>query len=167
VIDLQGGADSLTLANGFNTVTVMNIENVTGGNSNDTILIGNATGSTTVTAGLGFDVITASAGQDSFRFTGVADSQSGSGDTVNNFNAIDDRFVYSGFISNGSDAVTYVGTDTAFAVTNHSQARLDTSLGGTLLQIDVNGDGVMNASDIEVHLTNLAGTLHNSNFALA
>lgn len=39
--------------------------------------------------------------------------------------------------------------------------------GNATLQIDVNGGGVMDAHDIEVHLTNYIGTLHDSNFLLA
>jgi hypothetical protein len=39
--------------------------------------------------------------------------------------------------------------------------------GNATLQIDVNGDGVMDASDIEIHLTNYTGTLHDSNFMLS
>jgi hypothetical protein len=35
------------------------------------------------------------------------------------------------------------------------------------LQIDVDGDGQMGANDIEVHLTNYAGTLHDSNFIIS
>jgi hypothetical protein len=34
------------------------------------------------------------------------------------------------------------------------------------LQIDVNGDGQFGANDIEIHLANLAGTLHDANFVL-
>ena len=48
-----------------------------------------------------------------------------------------------------------------------SEARVDNSGGNATLQIDVNGDGVMDANDVEIHLTNYVGTLHDSNFILA
>jgi len=39
--------------------------------------------------------------------------------------------------------------------------------GNDVLQIDVNGDGVMDSADMEINLVNLNGTLHNANFLLA
>ena len=168
-VDLGGGTnDVLGLTNGLNSLSVTNIEFVFGGNSNDNIVIANTTGSTTVTGGLGVDTIGASAGQDNFRFVSAADSQTGNGDQIANFDAAIDRFVFHLTGPNGfTGPINFVGSD-AFDGTPgapQSEARFDTASG--LLQIDVNGDGFMDSSDIEVHLSNLTGTLTNSNFILA
>ena len=48
----------------------------------------------------------------------------------------------------------------------HSEARVDTTGGNATLQIDVNGDGQFGANDIEIHLTNYIGTLHDANFII-
>ena len=53
------------------------------------------------------------------------------------------------------------------AASPQSEARVDTTGGNATLQIDVNGDGVMDANDIEIHLTNYTGTLHDANFLLS
>jgi hypothetical protein len=49
----------------------------------------------------------------------------------------------------------------------HSEARVDQSGGNATLQIDVNGNGVMDGNDIEIHLANYTGTLHDQNFLLS
>jgi hypothetical protein len=48
----------------------------------------------------------------------------------------------------------------------HSEARVDTAGGNATLQIDVNGDGQFGANDIEIHLTNYTGALHDANFII-
>ena len=170
-VDLGAGTDTLRLADGFNSVTVNNIENVFGGNGNDNIVIANTAGSTTVTGGLGTDTITASAGQDNFRFTSAAESSTGNGDQVVNFDAGHDAFIFdhmTGGANGLTGPITFVGSNgfDGTAAAPQSEARLDTVGGVTTLQIDVNGDGVMGANDIEIHLVNLTGTLTNSNFIL-
>lgn len=140
-----------------------NIENVFGGSNNDNIVIANTTGSTTVTGGLGSDSVTASAGQDNFRFTSAADSQAGNADQVVDFDATNDGFVFNGMTGNFASSIHFVGTD-PLAGGGQSQAHLIN--GGTLLQIDVDGDGLMGANDMEVQLVNQTGTLSDSNFHL-
>ncbi|MBR0717279.1 VCBS domain-containing protein [Bradyrhizobium liaoningense] len=166
-IDLGGGTDSLVMNGIFNSVTVNNVENVTGSIMNDSIVIANATGTTTVSGGGGMDMMTASAGVDNFRYASVSDSYVGMSDTIDGFNAAQDFFVFDnsmvgagGFTGN---SVNFVDSD-PFTSTGQSQARLDNSGGQTMLQIDVNGDGNMDASDIEIHLTNNVGTITNGNF---
>ncbi len=162
-VDLGAGNDTLNLANGFNSVTVNNVETVNGGSGNDTIVIANASGTTTVTGGQGFDVMTASAGHDVFNFGSVADSQFGSGDQIINFDAANDSFEFSGMSGSFASAITYVDT-APFDGGGHSEAHLANIGGQTVLQIDVNGDGVMTSADMEIQLVNLSGTLHSSNF---
>jgi hypothetical protein len=166
-IDLGGGTDTLTLGNGFNTVTVSNIENVFGGNTVDNIVIANTTGSTTVTGGLGNDSITASAAVDNFHFASVADSAfGGATDVVTNFNAGSDNFTFDGVAgANGfTSAIHFVGTDVGFDGGNQTEARLVN--GGNTLQIDVDGNGVMDSHDMEIQLVTPVGPLTDSNFHL-
>ena len=170
--DLGAGSDTLRLhtdasPNHYgNTVTVKNVETVIGGDYTDVIAIADtSTAATTiVTAGLGQDFVTAGAGSDTIRFTSLADSAVGNTrDTVTNFDAAHDTFEFdfSGFTTQihfvGSGAFT--GTT---ATHGGAQARLDTS---NILHIDVNGDGVIDAThDMEIQLNNLHGTLSDNNF---
>jgi hypothetical protein len=167
-IDLGDGNDTLNLNGGSFGLTVANVENINGSANFDTITIGNAvTGSATVTAGVGADAITASAGQDNFRFTSVADSTiNGQADTVVNFDASQDKFIFAGITVTGGQ-IDYVGAG-AFEGGNHASAVLQNiGPGNDVLNIDINGDGVMDSADMVVNLTNLNGTLHSSNFLLA
>jgi T5SS/PEP-CTERM-associated repeat protein len=162
-IDLGDGIDTLQLANGSNTVTVKNVETVIGGSGIDNIAIANTAGSTTVIGGLGADIITASAGQDIIRFVSAADSATGNGDHVVNFDAAQDKFDFSAMSGAFASQVEFVDT-AAFLGNEHSSAHLEINGGTTLLQIDVNGDG---AADMEMQLIGLNGDLHNQNFVLA
>jgi VCBS repeat-containing protein len=167
-VDLGGGNDTLTLSNDFNSIIVYNTENVIGGSNTDNIAIGNTSGSTTVTGGLGSDNISASAGQDHIRFTSAADSSVGNADTVNNFDASQDTFVFdqmSGGANGLTGAIDFIGSD-AFHGSHTSEARIDINGTSALLQIDVNGDGVIDGNDIEVVLNNLTGTLSSANFSV-
>jgi hypothetical protein len=64
-----------------------------------------------------------------------------------------------------NNTINYVGTN-GFDGGGVSEARLDTSGGQPLLQIDVDGDGVMTANDMVIELHNLNGLLSNSNFLI-
>jgi Ca2+-binding RTX toxin-like protein len=130
----------------------------------------NTGGTTTVTGGLGADTLVASAAADNFYFASAAESQTGNGDTIVNFDAANDTFTFTNVA--GPDGVTgpihFVGTAgfDGSAGSLHSEARVDVTGGTANLQIDVNGDGVMDSHDIEIHLTNYTGTLHDQNFML-
>ncbi|SDM85099.1 VCBS domain-containing protein [Afipia sp. GAS231] len=167
-IDLGGGNDTLNLNGGSFGLTVANTETINGSANFDTITISNAvTGSTTITAGAGADNITASAGQDNFRFTSVADSTiNGQSDTITNFDAGHDTFTFAGITVAGG-SIDYVGAG-AFEGAGHASAVLQNfGPGNDVLNIDINGDGVMDSADMVVNLANLTGTLHSSNFLLA
>jgi hypothetical protein len=108
---------------------------------------------------------------DTFVFNSAAVGQ----DTITNFHADTDVLQFKASMFAGTQAVldaihddghgnTVIAVD---APTPHSEARVDTTGGNATLQIDVNGDGVMDAHDIEIHLTNYTGTLHDSNFLLS
>jgi hypothetical protein len=54
-----------------------------------------------------------------------------------------------------------------FAGSGQASAHLQNlAPGDDLLQIDIDGDGQMTSNDMDISLTNLTGTLHNSNFLL-
>ena len=105
--------------------------------------------------------------QDNFRFVSVADSTiNGQTDTITNFDAVHDTFTFAGItVANGQ--IDYVGAG-SFEGAGHASATLqNVGLGNDVLNIDIDGDGVMTAADMVVSLTNLTGTLHSSNFLLA
>lgn len=165
-IDLGDGNDTLTLNSGSN-VTVANVETINASANFDNIsIVNSAAGSTTVTAGAGADFITASAGQDNFSFTNVADSTiNGQSDTIANFDAVNDTFRFAGITVAGGQ-IDYVGTN-AFEGNGHASVVLQNfGPGNDQLQIDINGDGTIDSSDMVISLNNMTGTLHSSNFLL-
>jgi hypothetical protein len=176
--DLAGGSDTLQLFDDglhSNAVTVRNAESVVGSSTSDAITIANTTGATTVNAGGGADFVTASVADDHIRFTAVSDSPSGGGrDTVTGFDADHDAFEFFTalvggqpvhFIGNG-DAAPPLGEEAAFDANGSPEARLANIGGLQVLQIDLNGDGQINGSDMEIALPGLSHTLHDSNFML-
>jgi hypothetical protein len=98
-------------------------------------------------------------------------SQTGNGDQILNFNANQDNFTFTNMTGpNGFVGLVHFMDTAAFdgsAATPHSEARVDQTGGNATLQIDVNGDGLMDANDIQIHLTNYTGTLHDANFILS
>jgi len=69
--DLGGGNDTLMLAGGTNTLTVSNVETVTGGAGNDAITVTGTVGAT-INGGAGNDAITGGAGNDTVDYSGAA-----------------------------------------------------------------------------------------------
>nr|WP_249810728.1 VCBS domain-containing protein [Bradyrhizobium sp. 17] len=171
VVDFGDGNDTLNLNSQYNGVTIINVEHVNGSTGSDFIIIGNTTGTTTVTGGTGADNITASAAADNFNFNSAAESQTGNGDTVVNFDASSDTFMFTNMTGpNGFTGPVHFVDTAAFdgsAGSPHSEARVDQSGGNATLQIDVNGNGVMDGNDIEILLANYTGTLHDQNFLLS
>jgi Ca2+-binding RTX toxin-like protein len=165
-IDLGDGNDVLNLNTSVFGMagSVSNTETINGSANLDNITIVNSvTGSTTITAGAGMDVLTASAGHDTFRFTSTADSGGAGIDTINNFDAANDTFAFSG-ISVAGGRIEFVDNGGDLLGGNQASARLQSNgPGNDLLQIDTDGNGT---TDMEVSLQNLAGTLHTSNFLL-
>jgi hypothetical protein len=168
---MGAGNDTLNFQSTANSVTVVNAETVSGSDGNDFITIGNGSGATTVTGGLGADMITVGSSPVNFNFNAVGESQTGSGDTVVNFDAANDTFTFTNMTGpNGFTGPIHFVDTAAFdgtAAAPQSEARVDMTGGNATLQIDVNGDGIMDSHDVEVHLTNYVGTLHDSNFILA
>ena len=171
VFDMGAGNDVINFGAQANGVTVVNAETVNGSDGNDFNTIGNTSGNTTITGGLGSDTVVAGSTPVNFNFTAAAQSQTGNGDTILNFNADNDTFTFTSMTGpNGFTGPIHFVDTAAFdgsAATPHSEARVDTTGANATLQIDVNGDGVMDAHDIEIHLTNYSGTLRDSNFLLS
>ena len=159
-IDLGAGNDSLQLADGGNSVTVNNIENVIGGNGNDGIVVAGAVGTTTVTGGLGQDFITAGAGTTDIRFTTPADSAASAAATPSTTSTPPTMPSCSTMSPGLAGAIHFVG----FNGTLDGHGQSEAVLNGNTLQIDVNGDGVIGAGDMEVQLNGLTGSLTDANF---
>ena len=140
---ISATVDVLNLNGGSFNLVVANAETINGSAAYDAFAVGNTSGSTTVTAGAGQDSITASAGQDNFRFTSAADSVAGGAtDIIANFVAGSDTFTFSGMTFAGG-SIAYV-EDAALAGDGQASARLqNVGVGNDVLQIDVDGDGVM------------------------
>jgi VCBS repeat-containing protein len=170
IFDMGAGNDTISFGGQANGVTVVNAETVNGSGGNDVFTIGNTSGSTTITGGLGSDAITAGSAPVTFNFAAAAQSQTGNGDTIFNFNANQDNFQFTNMTGpNGFTGPVHFVDTAAFGgsvATPQSEARVDVTGPNATLQIDVNGDGVMGANDIEIHLTNYTGTLQDSNFLL-
>lgn len=91
--------------------------------------------------------------------------------------SVDDTTKQVAFTIHGINDAAVIGTPTLVDLTEdasspmlaapHSEARVDGAGPNATLQIDVDGDGQMGANDIEVHLTNYTGTLHDSNFIIS
>ena len=148
-------------------VTVVNVENVNGSTGNDAITIGNTSGTATVTGGLGTDFITASAGDDVFRYTAPPTRvRRFARDTVNNFDAAHDRVRIRRSRHCEPRSISSAAACSTVRATPHVEAML-TNIGGlNVLQIDVNGDGVIGAGDMEIVLNGLTGTLTDANFSV-
>jgi hypothetical protein len=166
IFDMGAGNDTINFTGSASNVTVINAETVISGAGNDFITVGNTTGTTVLTGGGGADTITASAGHDVLRFTATSDSSAGAGrDTVNNFDAANDSFVFD-HVGGLSVPVHFVasGVLDGSVSTPHPEAVLTNVGGVNVLQIDVNGDGQIGAGDMEVALNGLSGTLTDINF---
>ena len=143
---IYGGAGNDTItANGGNEV-------VFGGAGNDTITTG--AGNDRITGGAGADIMTGGAGADVFIFTELGDLGIGAGfrDIITDFLSGTDRLDFSGIDADtnaaGRQAFTMIGINAFSKVAG--QLRYDVIGGDTIMQGDVNGDGIV---DFELQLT--------------
>jgi hypothetical protein len=170
IFDLGSGNNTIVFGAQANGATVVNAETVTGSTGNDFITMGNSSTPATVTGGLGADVLTVSSTPVNFNFNSAAESQTGNGDAIFNFDASKDTFTFTNMTgANGfSGPVQFMGT-AAFdgsAATPHSEARIDLTGVNPTLQIDDTGDGVLDSTYMEFPVINSTGTLNDSNFIL-
>ncbi len=73
MVDLGAGSDSLTLGNGGNTLTVVNVETLTAGTGNDAVTLGNAVTAGSLDFGAGNDKLTLAAGGNTITVANVGD----------------------------------------------------------------------------------------------
>ena len=146
-IALGSGTDTVTLANGGNTVTVNDVETIVGGSGPDTITVA-GTSAVNINGGGGADNITLGTGtaSDIIKYVAVSDSTSGSADTIANFNAVGADQIDISALLQGTFA--FIGGNGAFTNTGNTEARFND--GTDTLQIDTNGDSTV---DMEVILT--------------
>jgi hypothetical protein len=158
---MQGGADTVTFADGVNNSTVIDAETINGGSGTDTISTG-GTSNVTITGGNGSDTLTlSSSGTHILRYIATTDSAVGDGDIITGFSTADaDEDIWlDGFTSNAG-SFSFLGTG-AFTDTGNVQARMATN---GLLEIDANGDGT---ADMEITLIGVdVGALDASDFTV-
>ncbi|UPJ41119.1 VCBS domain-containing protein [Bradyrhizobium sp. 40] len=165
-VDLGAGNDTLNLV-GASSVTITNVEHVNGGAFTDFITVTGPVGAT-VTGGGSADFITAGAGNDVIRYTDASESSSGYAlDTVTNFDAAHDQFLLDNVAGTAGQVHFMVsGVLDGSAATPRAEAILVDVGGQQQIQIDVNGDGVIDTNDISVIVNGLSGTLGDANFAV-
>ncbi len=115
-VDLGAGNDSLTLANGTNTLTVNHVETITGGTGDDTVTLSAAATGLTIDLGSGNDVLNLANGTNTLTVhsaTGVTINGGSSTDTVtiaNGTNVVTVNNVENVFAGTGADTITVTGT---------------------------------------------------------
>lgn len=123
--------------------TVSNFENILGSAYDDT-LTGSAVANT-ITGGAGVDVLTGNGGADTYGFTAITDSGIGSGnrDVIADFSQADADVIDLSAIAGG--LLVFVG-NTAFSGTaNEVRYAIDTLNNLTVVEIDSDGDTVVDA----------------------
>ena len=141
----------------------MGFENLIGGPGNDVLtgnfLNGNA-GNDILTGGGGGDRLTGGAGADTFEFLSIADLPVGAGhDTITDFTQADGDLIDLSAVA----AFHLTGNDGSDGFTGHAEElHFAQSNGNTIVQGDVNGDGV---ADFEIVLKGLIA-LKDTDFIL-
>ena len=150
---LQGGVAADTLVGGAGN------DSLTGNAGSDSLVGGD--GADTLTGGAGADTLAGGAGNDVFTYTAVSESQIGSYDTITDFTSGSDKLKLTALL--GGTAGKFVGnanSDTAarLLLSGGSNANKEAVFNTTdkILYVDVNGDGVINASDLVVYLPNVS-----------
>ena len=169
-IDLGGGSNKLTLANGANTATVSNVNTLIGGNGTDTITLGTSLSNGSVSLGSGEDTLTLASGTNRLSVANTATVHGGSGaDTIVLTGSTSSMVTGGGglnFITGNRGADTFVfdqdsagnySTVMNFSAANHDTIGLDTTgsatlsgntydLGGTALSVGTDLKSVANAT---------------------
>lgn len=150
--DIDGGSGVDSLAGGSGR------DLISGSAGND--MIDGGAGADIIVGGAGTDVLMGGAGPDVFGIYNVADSKSGSVDTITDFASGSDRIYVKDSVLTTS-AISFKGNVTSF---EDAQALLkagDTANGAvfnsttTTLWIDANNDGTLNANDVQIVLSNV------------
>jgi Ca2+-binding RTX toxin-like protein len=144
------GADALTGTSANNAFN--------GKGGNDTI--NGMAGNDTINGGAGYDVLTGGAGNDTFAFSSAAEigTSAGARDIITDFTQGQDKIDLSAIDANskltGDQDFTFIaGNNASFTQTAGELAwHTDTATGRTIVQGDINGDGV---HDFEIELKGL------------
>ena len=178
IVNLLGGDDTLTLANGTNTLSAFNVETLTGGTGSDNVTLGGAAGQT-VSAG-GIETLTGSANADTLTMTSGNNLVIGStgADTIAlQSGAGTDSVGYTSQLEGGAfgtnsgfDSVTNFqsGTDKLQVVSNSTLVTAVDKNGDSSLALTSRASGAVNlSSDEVVYLTTAvsSGNLASSNFS--
>ncbi len=130
-------------------------DQVRGSNLND--VINGQNGDDKIMGLSGADDLTGGAGVDQFRFLFKEDSLAGSADRIldftNNVDKLDFRLLDADLVAPGRQTLNFIGTS-AFAVNGTAQVRYADSGGDTLVQVDLDGNGV---ADMQIVLVGHAG----------
>ena len=152
-ITATGGSHRITSGTGNDTITANNGDSVVvSGAGNDTVTTGS--GNDMITGGAGADIMTGGTGADTFIFTTLGDLGTGAGyrDIIADFLGGTDRIDFTAIDANtnmaGNQAFSMIGTSALSKVAG--QLHYKTVGADTLLQGDVNGDGI---ADFELQLT--------------
>lgn len=157
---VNGTADTDIIKGPLNTAMMINagdgIDQVRGSNLADIIDAG--TGNDKIMGLGGADTLTGGSGADQFRYLFAADSGVGAGaDRILDFTIGEDRLDFRGLDANTAtpehDALSFVGTS-GFVANGTAQLRYAASGSDTLVQIDLDGNGV---ADMEILLVGRAG----------
>ena len=139
---LEGGDDSDILHGGRHADELY-------GNNDSDALFGGA-GTDLIDGGAGVDVLTGGGGADVFVFSNASHSAAASGDIVTDFVAGVDHIDFTSIgILNWIDNADFTGSAGEFRWVQVGA--------NTLLQIDLDGDGLMGTGDVEVGLVGVAG----------
>jgi len=156
----------INVGTGSNTINVgaggYHIVVAASGTGENTIVGG--AGADFITSGYGIDTLTGGAGVDTFIFTNAAQSQGAATDTITDFTHLTDKLQIdvAGTGTFGGSANGYGAVLTALAGGGvNGLAVFDTST--KTLYVDVNGDGVLNTSDLAINLTGVT-TLTSADF---
>lgn len=144
------------------------LNNTLTGNTGANVLDGGA-GNDILAGGKGLDTLIGNLGADTFDFNALTDSAVGAGrDVVADFNRSEgDRIDLSTLDANsvlsGNQAFSFIGSAAFSGAAGQLRSVVGGIDGGTLVQIDVNGDGV---ADMEIGLIGVVDPLTSSAFAL-
>lgn len=149
-LDTAAGTDSVTLANGTNTLTISNAEAVTGGTGADTITFGAAISSGTVDLAGGTDTLTLAAGGNTLSISNVETVTGGGGNDTVTFGAAITSASFDGdagtdvlSLANGTNSVTVSNAETIVGGTGADSLTFGTAASSAVVTLGGGSDSVV------------------------